>query len=313
MAAINDGVRVRPPAARPPKHSLLLVGEDLLGWDGDPSNISAPTDIDSMWEAGIKFNPEDCSLDSGMLAPCFTTDMDAENNCLDFIDYTPLVAWISITDSTWNIDSKDFKGRVKRALAAQVSHILATELWTGAVAQANSLQNIYLANEGAVTIINSGDPMALVQGFAELQERLALCMFGGVGMIHVPPRVLTLLQSAHLIHTEIDRDTGIIHYMDKRGNVVISDSGYNGSAPDGSVDATHSTAWIYATGPVGVATGEPKVDPEKDSQAVNRGSNDITFYAYQFVAATWDGCCLIGANLSTCDTCCTGDLLAEGG
>jgi len=309
---IAPQIVIAPPASKAPRHSLLRVGHDLLNFDGDDTEISR--DIGNRWEAGVQFLAEGCDS-GGMWAPC-SNDAFTPGDTPAFNDYIPFVAWAPWTCSSWSRRAIDFKGRARRKLESVASHWLEREFWTGAVAQANGIPNLYLGGP-TVTILN---PLAtstpLVYGFGLLEQALSECLPGGEGTIHMSRMVATLLESAHVIHhipDEQNKDT--IRFFSQFGHEIIVGSGYDGSAPTsegGAVDATGDTQWIYATSTVGVKAGEIQMTPERESQALDRATNTLTYVATQTVAATWDGCCHLGINLSLCSTCCVSPLIIEG-
>lgn len=307
--AVAPEIVIAPPIAKVPRHSLLRVGFDLLAGGGDGGDVGK---IGNRWEAGVTFFPEGCDS-GGLWVPC-SDDVFGEGTCPDNIIYIPTVAWAPWTMSTFGSEAIDAKARAERKLASVASHWLERELWTGAEAQANGLPNLYLAGP-TLTILNPfATATPLVYAFGLLEQAISECLPGGEGVIHMSRMVATLLESAHLIHhipDEKNKDT--IRFFSQFGHEIIVGSGYDGSAPTslgGGTDATGNTQWIYATGPVGVKAGEVQMTPEKESQALNRGTNTITYVAQQTVAATWDGCCHLGINVNLCSTCCVDPLIA---
>lgn len=69
------------------------------------------------------------------------------------------------------------------------------------------------------------------------------------------------------------------------GNVTVAVTNDGGSVVDGD------SLWAYATGPVEVRLSEVLLTPDTLSEAMDRGTNDITFRAERLASPSWDGCC----------------------
>jgi hypothetical protein len=84
------------------------------------------------------------------------------------------------------------------------------------------------------------------------------------------------------------------------------DDGYDGSDPDGNVDATGETAWAYATGIVPVWTGAIRTIPDEGdlAAALDRSLNTIEWRVERPTLAMFDGCVHAGVNVDLCSTCC---------
>lgn len=297
---------VAPPASKAPRHSLLRVGQDLLNFDGDSTEITE--NIGDRWEAGVEFTPEGCD-EGSLFIPCCSTDVPV-GVAPETVIVVPGIAMATWTCSSWSRRALDYKGRARRKLEAVASHHLAAEFWRGEAATLCDLPNDFLANLTTLTVLNEGATSTpLVYALGLIQDALGSCLNGGEGVIHSTRSVLNLWQSAHLVHQVIDPD-GTIRFFDIFGNEFIADSGYDGSAPDGTVDSTGNTQWVYATGTVGVAQGDIIINPEKESQALDRATNTLTYTAQQTVVAAWDGCCHLGINVNICSTCCVDPLIA---
>ena len=311
---IAPQVVIAPPAAKAPRHSLLRVGHDLLTFDGDKTEINQ-SEVNNRWEAGVEFLPEGCDS-GGLWVPCEGQSFEPGTNP-DSVVYIPMLAWAPWTCSSFGSEAIDFKGRATRKLDSVASHWLEREFWDGANAQAFALPNLYLAGP-TVTILNPfATSTPLVYAFGLLEQAISECLPGGEGTIHMSRMVATLLESAHLIHhipDEQNKDT--IRFFSQFGHEIIVGSGYDGSAPTslgGGVDPTGDTQWIYATSPVGVKEGKVQMTPEKESEALDRKTNTITYVANRTVAATWDGCCHFGINVNLCSTCCVSPLIVPSG
>lgn len=303
---IAPEIVVAPAAAKAPRHSLLRVGADLLNMDGDSTEIRS--DLGDRWEAGVTWLPEGCD-EGSIWIPCCSDDVP-DSVVPDSVIVIPGVAMATFKCSTFSRGALDYRGRARRKLQAVASHHLATEFWRGDAAIECDLPNDWLANPDTVTIVNSGAVSTpLLYALGLLQDALADCLNGGFGVIHAKRSLVNLWASASVIEKRIDSDTGTIRFFDMFDNEIIADSGYDGSATDGTIDETGDTQWVYATGIVGVASGNIIVNPPTEAEAVDRATNLVTYTAQQTVVAGFDNCCHFGINVSVCSTDCPDPLI----
>jgi hypothetical protein len=109
-------------------------------------------------------------------------------------------------------------------------------------------------------------------------------------MLHVQPQTAPNLLGARLVTD----DAGVVQLVTILGNIVVADSGYDGTGP-GNEAPSAGYAWIYATDLVTVRTDDPVLIPDTLAEALDRGQNGqpnrITFRAERFAAATFDAGC----------------------
>lgn len=196
-----------------------------------------------------------------------------------------------------------FAARARRALEAFQSHLIERELWTGAVSQlAFAGENPYLASEEA---IEDGTEFGYINALAEMEQRLAECQPGQVGMIHAQPRVVALWVSAGMVIPEANGR----RLRTAFGTIVVPGSGYTG---DGFTPGEEAPTWtqaneshsmIYGTGLVRVWLGPARrVDTDVVSlglaaSEVDRSLNTTVIRWERPAVATWDQCCHIGMNV----------------
>lgn len=174
---------------------------------------------------------------------------------------------------------------------------IADELWTGDRAVARAWPNAYLSEPGVVEDLGGGAAVAVLDAFAALEEALAGNFCAGGGMIHATTQTVTLWKYLGLIDRQPDgRILSIL------GTVIVADPGYDGSAPDGTVDATGATAWAYGSsmvdvrlGPIEVSTGSADA---LDLSGLDRRDNDLVVYAHRAFAATIDPCVRVGVKVN---------------
>jgi hypothetical protein len=174
---------------------------------------------------------------------------------------------------------------------------IARELWTGtaAVAETPDLPNDFLANSGSVFEPNGSTSTPAIEALAWLEETLGQRSCAGGSIIHCSPFTATIWRSLQLVQSTPDG-----RLLTALGTVVVADPGYDGSAPDGSKDATKAVAWAYGTGMVDVRLGPVKVLPPGDTlmSGIDRTNNDFNVYAYRPFAATFDTCAHVGIKVN---------------
>lgn len=264
------------PPATPPVYGLV-------------TSARLPNEADDRWIRGFGYEPEACGTSS--TAAICTTDNDksVEASDAELLDYVPYVVWAG--DMCTTIAQRDRRGRAQRLLLACESKTIARELWKGEVAQAESLPNKYLASSDTEVVGGSSTEVALRDALAGMEEYLAACSCGGRSMIHVTTITATLLAGAQLVRREGDLLYTILN------TIVVPDAGYDGSSPDGEVDGTGATAWMYGTGLVDVRRSSIDVLGVDNNSGINRANNDWTVIAERAAAATFDPCCLGGINV----------------
>lgn len=264
MAAPGTTVRPRP-AARPAVG--LLISASLI------------TDPDLRWGNGFRYEPDPCS-GSGVYNPCEMVTLDVPASP-DIRNYEPFVVWAG--DECTTMDAgRDREARARRLLAKCESAAIASELWTGTLAQAKGWPNAFLASSDADLVASSATP---TEALACLEQYLAECSCGERGMIHATRQVVTHWAAAQLVR----REGGVL--TTAMDTIVVPDAGYDGSSRDGS-PAADGSIWAYATSMVEVRLGEVNVESR-----INRTNNTHTVVAQRLAAASFDGCCLGAAEI----------------
>lgn len=264
------------------------------------------TGDDPHWQGGFTFAPNGCIPSVLGDAQCGTDLEVTEADLPAAVEYIPTLVVVSAHCTSLQGAGGELGARVRAAVEVAQGAKIEAELWRGDVAQDLSYPNFFLA--GGSTAFDNLTPDAdeAIPGMyalSALQAGLAACNDGARGMIHAPRQVVTMWQSMNLLRRE---GNAILDIYD---NWIIGGAGYDGSGPDADIDATGNTMWAYATGLVDVRLGEIVTVPGLSAlaEALNRGINDFVWQANRFVAATWDGCCHIGARVNVCETCCDPD------
>lgn len=237
-----------------------------------------PTD-ESRWQDGIAWRPERCFTAAGF-DPCGTDfEEDPPGAANPGVVYYRPVAF-RITDECGTIGRFD-PTRARRQAEAATSFMVARELQTGALSQANP----YATPEsgGVANVVNArlASPDATVEpgvwssdnGVSRLEELARREGLGQDVFVHIPVSVLPLVETVtegRLLKT-------------KTGATIVADPGYGNVGPDGTPAV--GGVWAYATGPVQVRLGEIVTYEDIDHRRNVRYAR-----AERLFAATFDPC-----------------------
>jgi hypothetical protein len=178
------------------------------------------------------------------------------------------------------------------ALAQSESWQVERAFWTGiaddtavvfphlaANAEVLDAQSIELQSPASIVV--TGAAIDVATGLGLLEAALADC-YNGVGVIHVPVKLLPTLQA----HSLVVAQSGKLRTLN--GNLVSVGGGYPGTSPSGAAPAT-GEAWMYATGAVFMYRSEVKIPADKIS-SVNRTTNTREMIAERTYVLGWDCC-----------------------
>lgn len=140
--------------------------------------------------------------------------------------------------------------------------------------------------------VATGAALDVVTGLGLLEQELADC-YGGVGVIHVPAKLLPTLDAFGLLRPVQGRDVSSGQFgrqlQTLNGNLVAIGAGYPGTGPDGT-DPGSDESWMYATGAVFMYRSDVKI--HTDAQSLNRENNTLELIAERTYVLGWD-CCLL--------------------
>jgi hypothetical protein len=261
---------------------------------------------ESRWEGGLTFLPNGCVGSHVTSNVCSEGPHDSKpaDSLGAVVEYDPFLVWTGAACTTLQgVGRNELEPRMRTALELSQGESIEHELWTGEQAVADGSPNLYLAG-GSPNFVDlsplASDVSPGAYGLAALQEHLAHCSPSGRGMIHATVNVVTMWQSKQVVRIE----NGLI--LDLYGNWIVAGTGYDGSDPDGNVDATGETAYAYATGLVDVHLS-PIIslpDPDRLVDAIRRSDNTVEWRAERVAAAVFDGCCHAGVRVGICETTC---------
>lgn len=206
---------------------------------------------------------------------------------------TPFTAYARFDCATVGYTTEEFARIGTSALTQSESWQVENAIWTGladdkpVVYPHLSADSTVLDVENYVLQLATSIPVTgavdIATGLGLLEKDLADC-HNGVGVIHVPVKVLPTLDAHGLVR---DRN-GTLRTLN--GNIVAVGAGYPGTSPTG-VDPGTGSAWIYATGPMFLYRSQIRVLPYRDS--VNRSNNTVEMLAERTYVVGWD-CCQSG-------------------
>lgn len=261
--------------AAPPRYSLLAAAQGV----DDPNR----------WQAGIAWEPEGCGTGDSAGINCSPFDADRAGSRSDGpVTSWPFLVWASDECSTFS--TRDWQGRARRALEASQSHQIAAEMWTGAItkAQADTPSSPFLADSSTIT---GSAQITDLRDVALLEAWGAACSQGQRLMIHMSPYLF--LRYVEAAGDAVQPAGNLI--VTALGNLVVTDSGYPGTGPDG--EDPDSVEWAYVSTLVQVRLDTVEMLPRsltdaRDlASAVNRADNTITVWAQRLAAYQLDPCC----------------------
>ncbi|MGI8425598.1 MAG: hypothetical protein ACR2M4_03175 [Actinomycetota bacterium] len=273
MASAGVGTSVEGPIAVPPRFSLL-------------SSAQVIEDNDERWAASVTFDPESCGGDVFVVPICPPggTEKALGSNPGDIsADGFGIVA----ADSCSPYSQREYAARARRKLLACQSKQIEKEFWNGTIAPTNP----HLIGTASLDFGFGHTPL---EALALIEKELGICGCGR-GMIHMSPKMATLLCTNGNIHQEGD------HLETCLGTIVVAGTGYPGTNPAGTLAS--GSEYMYGTGMVQVRLGRVTVVPGNMGEALDRATNLVTFYAERPAMVLFDQpCCHLAVGGTLQDT-----------
>lgn len=257
--------------------------------------VAAPeiTDGGSGWFGGITWYP--LPLEGG--GPIHPNQVGGSTDGKDdlgdaaAVEYHPFAVWagddcsgldVEVTDVGEEGDGMETEldARARALLARQESFWLERELWTGALARAQSPDwpNAYLTRAADLFEV-PGSALPVDRAIAEAEQAFAELSHGARPMIHMQPRV-------EILGTSLWRlDPGQAVPRTALGSLVVAGSGYPGTAPGSAADADQgdATSWVYLSRTVHLRRGTVHTIADFEHR-----TNHVTSRAERMVATTYD-------------------------
>jgi len=286
---VSEGRGAVSPLGSPQAPRVGLIASARV--EQPPARPAAASDSDPVtrWEAGFAWEPVNVCTGGGVADPCGTDALTASDS-LDQQEYNPVLLWKADKCTSKGRVPRDPVARVRQALTACTSKLLAGELWEGTLAVAKGFPNRFLADPEANTLTDGA--VSEASAIACLEEGLAACSCG-TGMIHVTPGMMIRIAD----HGLIERFGNV--FRTANDTIVVADAGYTGTGPEGQ-PASNGSVWAYATDMVDVRLGPIVTYPDSDAAAMTIGTapdNTLTYRAQRLAAATWDGCCHLAVEV----------------
>ena len=232
---------------------------------------------------GFKFSPEICDGSSIRSMNCFSLKTAISPGTRGaFVEGDPIVVGASEFSSTFGYMAQDYQARVRRALDAQKSKVIALELWEGATTLADTLANRPLIDTASDVLTNGA--VAPLNALALVEQGLG----PSAGMVHVTPQVLAMLAGTQVIM----KDGNL--WRSPMGHIVVADAGYTGKGPQGT--APTSTQWMYGTSMIYIHLGPISLTSQLTAEDVGWSKNDEKIWALQPAAWVWNECVHVAAE-----------------
>lgn len=191
-----------------------------------------------------------------------------------YLGYVP----IKCTAATVGSDPQWFENRARVVMNAVESTIAERVL---ATAESLDASQPHLT-DGNLAELAVG-AVSLTEGLALLENAIGVTGRGGV--IHATPGLVAAWQMGGAF-AKPDPTRPV---FTANGTPVVSGAGYIGVFPDGGSAPGTGDEWAFATGPLQQRKTDVFVNPDNIAEALNRGVNDVEFYAEEGLLVDWDG------------------------
>lgn len=254
-----------------------------------------PEPADPHWMCGIQYEPYACDQ-AKLIADECEADPPPEKAAdpgVPLVEGTPFVVYDGFNCSIVGRSEADIIDRARRALTLGEQRAVEEAYWTGSLGNTPNLANPDAVVLNPVDPPGPADALSLAAGLAALENYLA-SNYGGLGVIHMPRGVATLLTRDGLLcgcgGTRGKLTTAL-------GTPVAAGGGYvANTGPDGS-PAPPGTAWMYATGRVVIYRSDIVINPDSVAQAFNRKTNTVHILAERTYVVAHE--CVLAAVLVT--------------
>lgn len=272
MASRTMGSVVEPPPLIPPPYNLVRSSR-------------TPRDAAGVrWTSGIRYRPA-LDFEAVGFSQCGTSSVmpTGVNRPAATVTWMPIVQVAAITCSTLGWRATNWRDDLTTLMAVSLPKFVETEFWTGAIAQREGLDNLWLAHPTHATDITTtygGGTPSLKRAFAELEAALGDAGVGAQGMIHARrdavPNFTGVRNEGNLLLTQND-------------TIVVPGVGYKGTGPNG-IAPTANTTWMYATGLTDIRIeSDITFIPDTEEPTINRDTNDLILRAEREVLVSWAG------------------------
>ncbi len=184
----------------------------------------------------------------------------------------------SCTAKTIGVNSAWYTDRLALAFQAVESTAVERVMVTG---DGHGTLGAYIGDAN-LDILAGGAAQTRREGLALLENAIGEV---GAGIIHITPALAAIWAGDYLIGA--DR-AGQMRTLGN-GTLVVVGAGYIGQSPDAQHGFTATQEWAFATGFIQVRRDDVTILPGQYSQALDRSTNEITFYAERDYLLSWVG------------------------
>lgn len=291
-----------------PVHDVTIDPATGAVTGGDARDVNG----DAWRGAAVTFLPEPCGGEGGTFDPSCgsqAVNIAGDSRSVGVIEhFTAFGIYEPERCSALGYGGVDVLARADRAMLYDEPKQAERELWKGTQAQAmGATANRWLARTvagpntdangnlaswpPAVTQLNAGAATEVVRALGDLEMAIASGRSGGRCLIHASRRTVS-----YWIYKQLLYRAGNLLLTVASDTLVVSGEGYDGSSPAGAVDATHNTAWAYATGPIEVYRSQAQTT--EASHPDLRLNNTRVAIASRQVAFVIDPCVYVGVNIT---------------
>lgn len=132
--------------------------------------------------------------------------------------------------STFSLAGEDRFARVLKQLDAASQKAVERELQNGYVARTDATPNIYLAKNGAATILGAATGHSVEKALLFIEDAMSNSPTGEQGVLHITRGIAALLGSQWLL-MRVEDDNGKFHIETINGTTTVVGSGYTGDGP----------------------------------------------------------------------------------
>lgn len=180
----------------------------------------------------------------------------------------------------WQVERAFLSGRAGSNVNIVLPHLAHT---------ASIVDTMGIQLQCATTQVTGTTVLDVVEGLERLEAAIGSCIGGGQATIHIP-----LILGEAFFAWSLIKDSGGGQLKTNAGNLVALGAGYDGRAPDGTVQG--NVGWIYATGPVFAYRSAPETFTF--TEELNRTNNTLETIVERTYVLGFDCCCLYGVAIN---------------
>lgn len=269
---------------------LLVPAPPLDTYSGglySAASPQVPPAGDPHWQCGVMHEVNGCADVDVWAETCPPeTPADKPQNYVPaWVTGTPFHAVVGVDCSLPGNTLEQFRQRLVNAMTVGAQTTVERVYWTGEQGNRPRLAGPAAADpdapgEGEVAVLTTS-AVSVADGTSLLESYLA-SHYKGTGVIHAPAGIATYADSLRLVH---GNPGGALRTI--LGTRWAFGRGYEVNTGPGGAAAADGTAWMYATGRVGIWQSEIFLPNESDLQAAfDRRTNETNLFVEQTFVLT---------------------------